>query len=281
MNLASFVEKRGKSFWVILGLAFIILLGILDYFSGFEVSVSLFYLFPIFLVVWYVDDRMGLVLSVASALAWFVADYSAGLRYSNPSIFIWNTVLRLAFYGVVTRLSSALKSSYKTNQKLARTDYMTGAASNRYFYELAKTEMLRSQRYGHVFSLAYIDLDNFKIINDRLGHSAGDLVLRSVTDGILGQIRPTDIFARMGGDEFVLLMPETDEDAAKNVIGRIHPSLVNEMLTNDWVVTFSVGVVIFHEIPKTVDEMVKMADSAMYFVKAANKNGVYYQNYGS
>ena len=156
---------------------------------------------------------------------------------------------------------------------------MTGAISIRYFYELAQIEISRAQRYRRPFTLAYIDLDNFKAVNDRLGHSTGDRVLRAVTDGISRQIRPADTLARLGGDEFALLLPETDGEAAKTVINRIHSSLVDEMLRNGWMVTFSVGVVTFNEVPKTVDEMVKMADSAMYSVKAAGKNGVNYSIY--
>jgi diguanylate cyclase (GGDEF)-like protein len=103
--------------------------------------------------------------------------------------------------------------------------------------------------------------------------------LRAVTDGIRRQVRPTDILARLGGDEFALLMPETDEAAAKSVISRLHTSLVNEMLKNSWMVSFSVGVLICQKAPKTIDDMVKMADDAMYSVKNASKNGVNYRIY--
>ena len=279
MSAAAFLEKRSKPFWVALGIAFIVVLGIVDYITGYEVSFSLFYLIPISLVVWYTDGRMGLVLSVTSTMAWFIADYSAGLSYSNPSIYIWNSLLRLGFYFVVTWLGSTLKKTYKTNQELARIDYVTGAASVHFFYELAKLEINRSQRYRHPFTFAYIDLDDFKAINDRLGHSTGDRVLRAVADSVHRQVRPTDTLARLGGDEFGLLMPETCGDAAKTVMNRLHSSLANEMLRNGWMVTFSVGVVTYDEAPKTVDDMVKIADSAMYCVKAASKNGVYYQIY--
>jgi diguanylate cyclase (GGDEF)-like protein len=281
MKASEFLERRSKLFWVTSGLILIIGLGIADHFTGYEVSLSLFYIVPIFLVVWYTDGRRGLLLSSVSAVAWLVADYSAGLTYSNPSIFVWNTVLRVGFYFVVTWLVSALKKTYKANLELARTDFVTGATSVRYFYELAQMEINRAQRYKRPFTLAYIDLDNFKDINDRLGHSTGDRVLRAVTDIIRRQVRPTDTLARLGGDEFGLLMPETAEDAAKTVINRIHSSLVEEMLRNSWVVTFSVGVVTFIEVPKTVDDIVKTADSAMYCVKVASKNGVYYQIHGS
>jgi diguanylate cyclase (GGDEF)-like protein len=167
----------------------------------------------------------------------------------------------------------------KINQELARTDFVTGAVSIRYFYELAQKELVRSQRYGRPLTLVYIDLDNFKSINDRLGHSTGDKVLREVTEAVRRQIRPTDTLARLGGDEFALLMPETDEGAAKTFTSRIHSSLVDEMLRNGWVITFSVGVVTCNEIPRSVDDMVKMADRAMYTIKTANKNGVSFLTY--
>jgi diguanylate cyclase (GGDEF)-like protein len=162
---------------------------------------------------------------------------------------------------------------------LARTDYVTGAVSIRYFYELMQIEMNRAKRYGRPFTLAYIDLDNFKAVNDRLGHSTGDRVLRAVTEAICRQVRPVDRVARLGGDEFALLLPETDDEAAKTVINRIHASLVDEMLRNGWMVTFSMGVVTFREIPKTVDDVVKMADDLMYSVKDTGKNGVNYSIY--
>jgi diguanylate cyclase (GGDEF)-like protein len=276
MTAASFFEKRSRPFWVIVGVVLVIILGVIDYLTGYEVSISLFYLVPIFLVVWYMDGWTGLLLSFASTAVSFVANYFAGQVYSSLSIYLWNAILRLGFYCVVTWLAWMLKRSYKVNQELARTDYVTGAVSIRYFYELAKIETSRAQRYGHPFTLAYIDLDNFKSVNDRLGHSVGDKVLRAVTDSICRQVRPTDILGRLGGDEFALLMPETDGDVARTVIDRIHSGLVDEMLKNGWMVTFSVGVVTYNEVPKTVDEMVKIADDAMYSVKTARKNGVNY-----
>jgi diguanylate cyclase (GGDEF)-like protein len=222
---------------------------------------------------------MGLVLACASTIAWFIADYSAGLKYSLPSIYLWNAILRLGFYCVVSWLGTTLKKAYMLNLELARTDYVTGAISPRYFYDLAQIEMRRAQRYRHALTLAYIDLDNFKAVNDRLGHSTGDRVLRAVTAGICRQVRPADTLARLGGDEFALLMPETNAEAAKTVLNRIHSSLVDEMLRNGWMVTFSVGVVTFNEVPKSVDDMVKMADGIMYSVKTAGKNGVNYHIY--
>ena len=279
MSAATFFEKRGKPFWIGAGVVLVIVLGIIDYVTGTELNIALFYLIPIFMLVWFTDGEMGLLIAFASTVAGFIANFSAGRTYSSISIYIWNTVLRLGFYLVVVWLGTTLKKTNKINRELARSDYMTGAISVRYFYELAQSELNRAQRYRRPFTLAYIDLDNFKTVNDRLGHSAGDRVLRAVTEGIYRQIRPADTLARLGGDEFALLLPETDADAARLVINRIHACLADEMLQNGWMVTFSVGVVTFNEVPKTVDDMVKMADSAMYCVKADRKNGVNYTVY--
>jgi diguanylate cyclase (GGDEF)-like protein len=279
MNAAAFFERRTKPFWVIAGVVLVILLGIIDYFSGYELNLSLFYLIPIFIVVWYTDGRMGLVLSFASTGVAFLANYFAGQTYSNPTILVSNTLLHLGFYLLVAWLVASLKKTSTGNLELARTDYVTGAISIRYFYELAQIEIKRSQRYRHPITMAYIDLDNFKTVNDQLGHSTGDRVLRAVTDGIRRQVRNQDTLARLGGDEFVLLLPETDGVAARTALNKIHASLVDEMLRNGWMVTFSMGVVTFKEAPKTVDEMVKMADNVMYSVKVAGKNGVKYSTY--
>ena len=279
MNAAIFFEKRGKPFWVGTGVALVIILGIIDYVSGIELNIALFYLIPIFMVVWFTNGEIGLLFSFISTIVGFIVNYSSGLTYSNLSIYVWNTVLRLGFYLVVVWLGVTLKKANTANRELAHTDYVTGAISVRYFYELMQIEMNRAKRSGRPFTLAYIDLDNFKAVNDLLGHSTGDRVLRAVTEGVCGQVRPADMLARLGGDEFALLLPETDEAAARTVINRIHASLVDEMLRNGWLVTFSVGVVTFREIPKTVDDVVKMADDMMYSVKTTGKNGVNYSIY--
>ena len=279
MNMTLFFEKRSNLFWGSMGVLSVIVLGIIDYLTGYELSFSLFYLAPISLIAWYKSKRYGLVISAVSAIVWFLADFLSGSRYSIPSLYVWNTLIRLGFFLVVNLLFSALRKAYDANQELARMDYVTGAVSVGYFYNLAKIEIGRSVRYGRPFTFAYIDMDNFKAINDSMGHSTGDQVLRVVTENVQRQIRNIDTFSRLGGDEFALLLPETDEEEARNVITRVFTNLSNEMLKNDWTVTFSIGVVIYRQPPKSVDEMVKLADSTMYSVKAGTKNGVAYHVY--
>jgi diguanylate cyclase (GGDEF)-like protein len=280
MNARRFLEGRSQFFWGAVGILLIILLGVLDYITGYEMTISLFYLIPIYLAAWYGSTSLGLFISAMCALALFFADYMSGLVYSRPTIYIWNMLLWVGFFFVVAGLVSALRKTYRVNQELARVDYVTGAVSIRFFYELAKTEIMRSGRYERPFTFAYFDIDNFKTINDTLGHSTGDRVLRAVAENIRRHIRKSDTFARLGGDEFALLLPETEGEEAKALIARLSTDLEADLEKNSWRVTFSVGVVTFAKPPASVDDMVKLTDAVMYSIKTDSKNGVAYQLYG-
>jgi diguanylate cyclase (GGDEF)-like protein len=279
MNVGLWLERRGKLFWWVVGIGLIFIVGLVDYLTGYEMNFSLFYIVPIFLAAWYASGKAGVVISTLSAFALFVADLLSGLVYSHASIYVWNTILLAAFFFIVALLAAALRKSYRANQDLARIDYVTGAVSIRFFYDLAKVEIGRSARYKRPFTLAYFDLDNFKSINDTLGHSTGDRVLREVAETIRRHIRKSDTFARLGGDEFALLLPETAEMEAQTMIARLQTDLAAELARKGWQVTFSVGVVTYKEPPANVDDMVKLADDLMYTVKTNTKNGVAYQLY--
>ena len=149
-------------FWGSTGFMMVILMGLVDYITGYGLSFYLFYLIPIALVAWFGGKRLGLLISAASAIAWFSADFLSGNRYLNPSLYVWNTLIRLGFFLVVTLLLSALQQAYKVTQELTQTDYVTGAISVRHFYELTRIECGRSWRYQHPISLVYIDLITLK-----------------------------------------------------------------------------------------------------------------------
>jgi diguanylate cyclase (GGDEF)-like protein len=134
--------------------------------------------------------------------------------------------------------------------------------------------MLRAKRYDRPFTLAYIDLDNFKQINDKFGHSVGDEVLKLVAATIQSNLRQTDIIARLGGDEFAIFLPESNTESAKNSINKIRSLLLKSMEENKWEVTFSIGVITFHEFSYTLDEVIQKADNLMYSVKINGKNNI-------
>ncbi len=159
------LKLKSFSFWLITGLIGVILIGAADYLTGSEIAFSFFYLIPIMLVTWYSGRKLGIFMSVVSAVAWFAADTLTGKSYSSPVIPFWNAAVRLSFFFIVTFLLSALKS-LEHEREAARQDDLTGAANRRHFFEVVQVELERSQRYQHPFTLIYFDIDGFKAIND-------------------------------------------------------------------------------------------------------------------
>lgn len=273
MKITHALEKLSEPFWAVVGLVFVVLVGIINYLAGYEVEFSLFFLIPISLVTWFASTRLAIAISIISAIAWYTADVASGDPIA-PSILYWNTGIRFSFFVIVMALLSALRANLKRAEKLSRVDHLTGAVNLRYFSELAQAEISRAQRYNYHFTVAYIDLDNFKRVNDQYGHRIGDEVLRIVVNTAKIQLRSTDVVARIGGDEFTLLLPETEHDGACALITKLQQSVLTEMQNNGWPVTLSIGVLTCIAIPHTADELIKMADDLMYSAKNSGKNAI-------
>jgi diguanylate cyclase (GGDEF)-like protein len=274
MRLSRAFENRGPLFWTVIGTALVAILGYVDYATGYDLSFSLFYLIPVSLVGWYSSRNLGLVISMLSAIAWLATDIASGHTYAEPGMNVWNTLIRLGIFIIVTLLLAALRAAHEREQQFARTDYLTGLSNTRHFLELADAELRRARRYGYQFSIAYIDLDNFKAVNDRYGHAVGDEVLAAVGRQLTASLRGTDLVARMGGDEFVVLLPQSDAAAADVAIGKVNRALDAEMKARGWPVTASIGMMTYTAPPESVADMIRSADDLMYGVKAAGKSGV-------
>ena len=267
-------NKYLKPFLVIFSFILTIMIGVIRYLTGPELALSLFYLFPIALVTWNVGRRAGIIISVTSALSWLMADLMLLNSFSNIIIPFLNETFRLIVFLIITYIIFELKKALEKHKALARTDPLTLVANRRAFSELADMELNKARRYRHPFSVLYIDIDNFKEVNDRLGHNIGDRLLRSVAKTIKQNIRVIDIIARFGGDEFGILLSETGAEAASLVARKLKNKLLSIMQGNGWSVTFSMGVVTFEIFPDSVDEMIKVADFQMYSAKKKGKNRI-------
>ena len=257
-----------------MALGLIVILGIIDTMTGYEASFAVFYLIPVSLVSYFANRSIGLFIAVVSAAVWLAADLAAGHVYTHPITSLWNAGTRLGSFSVVVVLLASLRQAFEHEQKLARSDFLTGAANARSFYEVANMEIKRSRRYHHPFSVAHMDVDNFKAVNDTLGHSAGDDLLRAIVNLIQSQLRETDVLARLGGDEFALLLPETDQKAAQATLEKIKKHLMDEVEKQQWPISFSIGVLTCVDAPQSVDVLLKLADALTYEGKNSGKNTI-------
>jgi GGDEF domain-containing protein len=181
-----------------------ILIGILDYLIGPQLSFSIFYTIPIMLAAWYGRKLIGLFVAFISAGIWLSADLAAGSDYTIWLIPIWNTLVRLSFFLIIVSLLLIVREKLTIEESLADTDPLTGLANRRFFLEQLEHEHTRFFRYPESFTIAYIDLDNFKYVNDSLGHDVGDELLCSVAQILSINVRASDFVARLGGDEFAI-----------------------------------------------------------------------------
>ena len=259
-----------------LGILSVLLIGLIDYLIILDVSLSICYLIPIFIVTRYVNKTSGIFLSVISDVFWYLAEYKAKTDL-NTLLLLWNTIVRLTVFLTVVHLLSALKDAYEREKTLARVDGLTKIYTRRYFLEILRVESKRAIRYQRCLTLVYFDVDNFKNVNDSLGHIKGDELLCLITHTVRNSIRETDIFSRLGGDEFALLLPETDYQPAQLVLNRLQQKLSKVVKENSFEVGFSMGAVTFLELPESIDTMLERVDKLMYQVKSSGKNGLKHQ----
>lgn len=246
----------------------------LDYLTGYEISFSVFYLAPVALAVWYGDRRSGLVIALLSAAAWLGVDQASGHPYSTRLIELWDAGVRLAFFLITAHLLARLKEQLQLQSRLARSDMLTGMFNGRAFRDELQRSIQLARRSSSPLTLAYIDVDNFKTVNDTQGHDQGDRLLRVIGDIFLQSMRVTDYGARVGGDEFAIVLPATGAEGGDAIIAKLRRQLDARVAEGGWPVSFSIGVVTLQKVSVTVEEAIKLADSLMYEVKRAGKNAM-------
>ncbi|MFA5099409.1 MAG: diguanylate cyclase [Candidatus Omnitrophota bacterium] len=273
-------EKQSRTVIIILGCLMVIAAGALDFLSG-PFRSFVFYLIPVFYATWYARRRAGIIISILSVPVWFFNDTIISPAAPHMLVPYWNLAMSSGFLLFVSFLVDRMKSILLQEREAANTDYLTNVANSRYFSEVMQKEIDRSRRYNHILTLAYIDIDNFKEVNDRSGHSAGDALLMTIASRIKDNMRTVDVLARLGGDEFAILFPETDAQGAKIVIDRIRQNIDKTAHGRDWPITISVGVVTCPKVPVSMDKLVMLADETMYMSKQSGKDKVTYRVYAT
>jgi diguanylate cyclase (GGDEF)-like protein len=272
-------STQSKWRWAIFTLALVAVVGLLDYLTEPEISIAFLYLIPVAVGAWFVGKSFGIAISVFIVAIWIVGEFTAGKVYSSVSIYYWYAATRLVFCVAVALLLIRLKRALNAERALSRLDFLTGVMNSRSFYESAAMEIERCSRYGRTFSVAYMDMDNLKAINDKFGHSKGDDILRAIAGTIKKNLRRTDIVARIGGDEFVILFPETECKAADKAIKKIQHALRHKKNIRRFSISFSIGILTCQSCPSSIDKMIEIVDSLMYSVKNHGKNGIAHSIY--
>ncbi|MFA6955936.1 MAG: diguanylate cyclase [Thermoanaerobaculia bacterium] len=262
---------------------FIALVGAVDWVTG-PVAMSLLYYVPVVGAAW----LAGVWPAVFSALGSGACLMSVAiLQAEHPTpIVYWNSATRVVTFialalfvallrrdrDVLADLNRRLQTALRSETNLARTDALTGLANGRAFRETLSRELARSKRAGGAIAVGYLDLDNFKRVNDRFGHDEGDEVLRRVATVLTESIRAVDLAARMGGDEFVIAIVDPGENTCATIGTRITEKL--REVAADYPETgfgATIGFASFREAPADVETLLKRADDSMYEVKARSK----------
>ncbi|OQZ04876.1 MAG: hypothetical protein B6D34_01200 [Candidatus Brocadia sp. UTAMX1] len=268
------LEGQSQRIIFLLCLVSVTFIGVADYVTGTEISFSLFYIVPIAIAAWYSTQRICITISAIAALIWLIAERTSGHQFSHIAIPYWNMFVRLGTFLIIAYLLSELRHKLRKEEERANTDPLTGVFNCRTFYELVEKEIQRLRRYNHPFTIAYIDIDDFKMVNDRYGHMLGDAILQKIVLIIKENKRETDIAARLGGDEFAIMFLETGLHDAVNVVRKIVACMHDKMGQTELPVTFSVGVVTYEVAPNEVNQALKLADDLMYSVKKKGKNAI-------
>ncbi len=264
--------SRGGTLLVSVALTGCVAVG--DLLTGSDVNFTLLYLGPIGLATWFSGFWAATALSVASAVLSTAVDVLARQERLPAAVIAWNVTVQLGTFMALVLLLAALQARLAAEQQAARTDPLTAVANRRAFREMAAVELERARRTGRPLTVAYLDIDDFKRVNDQQGHARGDALLVSLAATLRGATRAVDVVGRLGGDEFGLMLVETDGAAAEALLDRVRSALAAAIAGNGYDVTFSVGAVTFLSPPRSVDEMMLPADQLMYEAKRSGKNAV-------
>ena len=225
----------------------------LDFATGDAVSVEAFYTLPVLILGWFVGRSSALgvaVLAAGSQLAVHLVGPPPG-HLSN--LLVWNVLMDFGLNAFLAFAVASLRRAVDSERDLARVDPLTGAANPRAFRERLEIEMAHARREGRGLSVAYLDVDDLQGLNRTEGRTAGDIVLRVVSAAARERLRSVDMFARMGGDEFVILFPGGHDERAEGVLSTLRAQLAAELGRRSRPVTVSMGFARFDPLPDSVD----------------------------
>ncbi|HET7712097.1 MAG TPA: GGDEF domain-containing protein [Thermoanaerobaculia bacterium] len=263
-------------------IAAVAVIGWLDYVTGPDIGVSLFYLIPIAVCAWFAGLVPAVIVACIAGTSWLTAELLWPEERLPLAIPLWNAFTRLVIFnseGILIALLHRDRERFRLlaerESELARTDKVTQLPNLRGFAEEVEVARKRAVGEGRPLGLIYLDLDNFKAFNDLLGHAAGDLILAEVAAAVTRALAEGDAAARIGGDEFAVLLVDADEETARataqTIVDGIHRI---GAIYHGLQFGATAGIAYFRNVPATVDALLHAADEVMYRGKAEGKGTV-------
>lgn len=273
-EIGSYYLREYRAQWLVLGMILLLLIVAIDFATAFQLRFTVLYLVPLLIITWVTGPVVGVLLSIVACSSWARLDFISGRYADNPRLLYWEWSTVLAGFILLVIGLSMLRKALENAHFQSRKDALTGLVNKSGFYDVVSAEIEMCRRYKRPLSIAYIDCDNFKQVNDKFGHHIGDKLLRTISDTMQRKLRGSDLAGRLGGDEFAVMLPETNAEACRKVIEMLQQRLLHEMKENDWPVTFSIGIASFTRMPASIENMIRQADKLMYAVKNSSKGAI-------
>jgi diguanylate cyclase (GGDEF)-like protein len=277
---SSLMRRLSKGAIVLLSLSWVVGVAFVDAFVPNMIPIMVFYLPPVAVICWVINLRTAITLSLICSLLW-ILDEAFAPTVADDHLMYWVSGVHFAFFVVVTTVLSRLRRAHEQAKHEALTDRLTGLPNGRAFTDACEREIANSQRSNLPLTVALIDCDSFKQVNDTLGHLEGDRLLNILAQAMRNGLRSGDMLARLGGDEFGLLLPMTTQAEAESVVKRLQDMADQAMAENAWPVSLSIGVVSYDMPPETVTAAILQADRRMYATKRAGKNAIQFEHVAS
>jgi len=262
-------ETNLVAVWIV-AVATIVLLGVVRHTTDAEFAFASAAIIPVFMVTWSGGFRHGFAAALLAAGMWVATDVVNAADNARSMLAVFNGLIRLATYSFVAYLTARVRTLLLREIELSSRDALTGLLNRRALLAAANVEVMRARRYEKPMAVVFVDLDEFKKLNDRRGHDAGDAALQAAASVLARILRATDMVARIGGDEFAVVLPEIDVGAASEA-GRKISDALGAALAPYPPVAASLGVAWFRQPKKDFDAMLKDADALMYEAKKAGK----------
>jgi len=252
---------------------------VIDGATGPHISLNPLYLTPLCFTVWCLGRIAGLVSGImAIAVTLYLNGFGDGLSVQASSVPVstaaWNAAARVFGVVFIILFVGAFRRTFDQERANARIDPLTGLGNRRAFKAECSRLELASARNDRILLCGLIDVDDFKSVNDRHGHAAGDDVLRIVADAILSAVRPYDVTARVGGDEFAFCLAVRDRGSAERKCGEIHDAVMTALNHTNYGATCSLGAATGSDMAQTL----RVADQALYRAKDAGKSAWAFDN---